>query len=87
MPQKVPFQHLAALKEHEAWPYSDAWGRWCKSWHQNKTDNHELSEIISKNSLLTIRQKQITHLLAIQNTNLQARDHAYGKLCNATFNI
>jgi len=52
-----------------------------------KPDNHELSEIISKNSLLTTRQKQIIHLLAMQNANLQATDHAYGKFRYATLTI
>jgi len=33
----VPFQDLAVLTEHETWPYSDAYRRWCNSWHQNQT--------------------------------------------------
>jgi len=86
-PQKVPFQHLSLLTEHVPWPYSGACRRWCKAWHQNEIDNHELSEIISKNSLLKKRHKQIIQLLAMQNTNLRARNHAYGKVCSAKGNI
>jgi len=81
----VQFLLLAVLAVHETWPIQmPADGVESRD---TKTDNHELSEIISKNSLLTNRQKQFIQQLAMQNTNLQARDHTYSMFRLAPVNI